>query len=57
MRIEGFTQNQPIVVDADGDLKPDLLGMGRTESGESLQMWKESNGTFERYVIVTQNNL
>lgn len=48
--IQGFTQNQPIVVDVDGDLKPDLLGMGTSESGETLQTWKESGGAFERYV-------
>jgi len=50
--IEGFTQNQPIIADIDGDLKPDLLGMGQTESGESLQMWKESKGAFERCAIL-----
>jgi hypothetical protein len=39
------------LADVDGDLKPDLVGLGKSETGTSLQFWKEKSGEFERYVV------
>jgi integrin alpha FG-GAP repeat containing protein 1 len=53
MAVSGFTSHQPILADVDGDLKSELLGMGKAESGTSFQFWKEKAGEFERYAVVT----
>ena len=51
--VSGFTSHQPILADVDGDLKSELVGVGKTEPGTSLQFWKEKAGEFERYAAGT----
>lgn len=46
--VEGLTKNQPIVADINGDLKADLLGLGKGGTTSTLQFWTENRGAFER---------
>jgi hypothetical protein len=46
--LSGFAAHQPILADTDGNMQPDLLGLGQTESGSSLQFWQQKGDAFER---------